>query len=145
MGFAEELIARRVTRPFVPFAIILNDATQYVVKEASSFAMREKDMMLATASKGMVRITFADISRIEDRRPMTDEQEKVREELVAHLNRTPFSPFVIEMNDGSSFEIVRRWQAAIGMTKGTVISADDKINRNFHIREIRSIKDSAIA
>ncbi len=76
---------------------------------------------------------------------MTEKDEKVREDLISHLDRSPFAPFSIQMVDGSTFEIVRRYQAAIGNTKGTVVSADEQVSRSFHVSEIHSLRDLAVA
>jgi hypothetical protein len=141
IDYAAELGARRKSGGFVPFAVITKDGSQHIVREPTSFAIRETDIVIVTASKGTVKIQFDEIARIEDRRPMTDEQTKMREDLVAHLDRSPFAPFSIQMTDGTKFEIVRRFQAAVGNTKGTVVSADESISRNFHIRDILGIKD----
>ncbi len=71
---------------------------------------------------------------------MTPEQERTRELLAHYLNESPFGPFAINFNDGARFEIVRRLQAGIGLTKGLVVSSDRKVRRNFHVSEIRSIE-----
>jgi hypothetical protein len=134
-----------MAKSFVPFVIVMNDGERYVAREASSFAVGERELMLISPRSGTVRIPFAEIIRVEDRAVMTDEQSKVREDLIYHLNRSPFAPFIIEMTDGQLFEIVRRMQAGIGSTKGRVVSADGKSGRDFHIRDIRCIRDAAVA
>ena len=48
---------------------------------------------------------------------MTQEQEKMRELLVLRLNHAPFESFVIHFIDGAKFEIVRPFQAGIGLSK----------------------------
>jgi hypothetical protein len=140
----DELSRRRSPEPFIPFTIIMRNGDQHLVRRSGQFALRDEDMMLVSDT-GTTQIRLSDVARIEERRPMTLEQEKTREDLIAHLNRSPFAPFTIGMTDGSTFEIIRRYQAAIGLTKGTVVSADGKTSRNFHVREILNVQDAAIA
>ncbi len=71
---------------------------------------------------------------------MTQEQEKMRELLVLRLNHAPFESFVIHFIDGEKFEVVRPFQAGIGLSKGLVVSADLKSRRNFHLDDIQSIE-----
>jgi len=71
---------------------------------------------------------------------ITAAQEKVRERLVFHLNHSPFEQFTIQFTDGSKFDIVRRFQAGIGLTKGYLVSADGSKSRNYHLDDIDSIK-----
>ena len=140
----QELSRRRSPEPFIPFAIIMRDGSEHLVRRSGQFALREEDLLLVSG-KGTARIDLADIVRLEERKPMTEAQEKLREDLIAHLDRSPFTPFAIQMVDGATFDIVRRYQAAIGQTKGTVVSADETTSRNFHVRDIRSLRDLAVA
>jgi hypothetical protein len=71
---------------------------------------------------------------------MSMEEQLMREELVAHLNHSPFAAFSIHFTDGVKFDVVRPFQAGIGLSKGLVVSADLKAHRNFHLSDIRSIK-----
>jgi len=140
----QELSRRRSPVPFIPFAIITVDGVEHMVRRSGQFALRENDMMLLS-NAATTRIRLADIARIEERRLMTKEQEKIRDDLVAHLNGKPFRRFSIRMTDGSSYEIVRVFQAAIGLTKGYLVSADGKNRRNFHIRDIATIEEMVAA
>jgi hypothetical protein len=140
----EELRRRRSPVPFVPFAIIMHDGSEHMVRRPAQFAVQQGNLLLVS-SRGTARIALADIARFEERRSMTEKDEKVREDLISHLDRSPFAPFSIQMVDGSTFEIVRRYQAAIGNTKGTVVSADEQVSRSFHVSEIHSLRDLAVA
>jgi hypothetical protein len=76
---------------------------------------------------------------------MTKEEEKTRADLVAHLNHAPFEAFVIRFVDGSKFDIVRRFQAGVGLTKGLVVSDDSTRHKNFRLRDIQSIESLVVA
>jgi hypothetical protein len=71
---------------------------------------------------------------------MSGEEEKIRRDLVAHLNHSPFEAFSIHFNDGAKFDVVRPFQAGVGLSKGLVVSADLKLHRKFELRDIRSFE-----
>jgi hypothetical protein len=71
---------------------------------------------------------------------MTEQEEKMRKDLVTQLNQSPFEAFAIHFTDGVKFDVVRPFQAGIGLSKGLVMSSDLKTHRNFHLRDIRIIE-----
>jgi hypothetical protein len=70
---------------------------------------------------------------------MTEEEARLRNDLIEHLLERPFKPFTMWMRDGTRHDIVRRLQAAIGMTRGRIVNEAMTDGTNFHIRDVQSI------
>ncbi len=134
---AAELLQRRRARPFVPFAVVLTDGEEHLIREPLSFTVVNNRLMLPGRLHKPVPV--GDIADVVDRKPLSDGEIDLREDLIGRLVHKPFEPFTIHLRDGRHFDVVRKFQAAVGATRASLVNADETAHVEFPLRDVLSL------
>jgi hypothetical protein len=72
---------------------------------------------------------------------MTADVRTLREDLRFRLNRRPFLPFAVILQNGAKYRIMRVAQMAIGQTVGTIADMTGDNARRIKLNEISALDD----
>jgi hypothetical protein len=109
-----ELVDRR---PFKAFALEMDDGTRIEIDNPRSLAYRDDEATGFARGGGHINIKANNVKKIVDETAAAPAKGMSVEEFFGSLhgllNREPFVPFVVEMNDGSVIEFDRPRSLAI--------------------------------
>jgi hypothetical protein len=139
----ERILKLQSCRPFRSFWLVSSTGEQLPVHEPQHVMVTGDSVIVADGRSPIRAVTVGEIAGIEEDLRLSDRELAVREQLKRHLSHRPFAPFAIVFAGGSRFEVTRILQAAVGQSRGMVVSSDGKHRREFHVGDIQAFEQMA--